>query len=99
MDSPTTKLGFLGRDSTFVTVRKGWSIFPDVVYQYAGPSDGTDTEVRWLSNEQLLVHICPKARAVSSYPPTFVFKPTFLLCYGQFPIWLSVSLVLFGVEL
>lgn len=51
--------GFLGRDSTFVTVRKRWSIFPDVVYQYAGPSDWTDTEVRWLSNEQLLVRYRP----------------------------------------
>lgn len=47
--------GFLGRDSTSVTVRKKWSIFPDVAYQYAGPSDWADTEVRWLSNEQLLV--------------------------------------------
>jgi hypothetical protein len=51
--------GFLGRDSTSVTVRKRWSIFPDVVYQYAGPSDWTDTEVRWLSNEQLLVRYTP----------------------------------------
>ncbi len=51
--------GFLGRDSTFVTVRKRWSIFPDVVYQYAGPSDWTGTEVRWLSNEQLLVRYRP----------------------------------------
>jgi hypothetical protein len=24
--------GFLGRDSTLVTVRKSWSIFPDMVY-------------------------------------------------------------------
>ena len=47
--------GFLGRDSTFVTVRKRWSIFPDVVYQYAGPSDWASIEVRWLGNEQLLV--------------------------------------------
>jgi len=47
--------GFQGRDSTSVTVRKNWSIFPDVAYQYAGPSDWTDTEVRWLNNEQLLV--------------------------------------------
>lgn len=51
--------GFLGRDSTFVTVRKRWSIFPDVGYQYAGPSDWTDTDVRWLSNEQLLVRYRP----------------------------------------
>jgi hypothetical protein len=47
--------GFLGRDSTSVTVRKKWSVFPDVAYQYAGPSDWTSTEVRWLSNERLLV--------------------------------------------
>ena len=47
--------GFLGRDSTLVTVRKKWSIIPDVAYQYAGPSDWTGTEVRWLSNKQLLV--------------------------------------------
>jgi hypothetical protein len=51
--------GFLGRDSTFVTVRKRWGIFPDVVYQYAGPSDWTDTDVRWLNNEQLLVRYRP----------------------------------------
>jgi hypothetical protein len=47
--------GFLGRDSTVVTVRKKWSIFPDVAYQYQGPSDWTGTEVLWMTNDRLLV--------------------------------------------
>ena len=47
--------GFLGRDSTVVTVRKKWSIFPDMAYQYQGPSDWTGTEVLWMANDRLLV--------------------------------------------
>jgi hypothetical protein len=51
--------GFLGRDSTFVTVRNKWSISPKVIYQYAGPGEWDDTEVQWLSNERLLVRYSP----------------------------------------
>jgi hypothetical protein len=47
--------GFLGRDSTFVSVRKRWSVLPDVAYEYQGPSDWSNTEVRWLGNGQLLI--------------------------------------------
>ena len=51
--------GFLGRDLTFVTVRRRWSIRPDVAYQYAGPSDWTATEVRWLDNQRLMIRYHP----------------------------------------
>jgi uncharacterized membrane protein (UPF0182 family) len=47
--------GFLGRDSTFVSVRKKWSLLPVDAYSYAGPSDWSSTEVRWLDNEHLLI--------------------------------------------
>jgi hypothetical protein len=47
-------------------LRKKWSIFPDVAYQYAGPSDWTGTEVRWLSNERLLVgYLWPRLRILT----------------------------------
>ena len=42
----TYQAGFLGRDSTFVSVRKKWSVFPVRAYSYAGPSDWSSTEVR-----------------------------------------------------
>jgi len=51
----TYQAGFLGRDSTFVSVRKKWSVFPVRAYSYAGPSDWSSTEVRWLDNEHLLI--------------------------------------------
>jgi len=35
--------GFLGRDFTVVRVRRKWSVVPDVVYEYQGPSDWTRT--------------------------------------------------------
>jgi hypothetical protein len=47
--------GFLGRDSSLVTVRSKWSIFPEAVYEYAGPSDWEGTEVHWLPNDQLMI--------------------------------------------
>lgn len=47
--------GFLGRDSTFVSVRRKWSLLRDNAYWYAGPSDWSRTEVRWLDNEHLLI--------------------------------------------
>jgi hypothetical protein len=47
--------GFLGRDSTFVRVRRKWSLLPVNAYWYAGPSDWSSTEVRWLDNEHLLI--------------------------------------------
>ena len=46
---------FLGRDSTFVSVRRKWSLLPVNAYSYAGPSDWSSTEVRWLDNEHLLI--------------------------------------------
>jgi hypothetical protein len=46
--------GFLGRDLTYVRVRGRWSL-PAFAYWYAGPSDWSSTEVRWLDNEQLLI--------------------------------------------
>ena len=49
------RAGFLGRDSTFVRVRRKWSLFPVDAYWYAGPSDWSSTEVRWLDNERLLI--------------------------------------------
>ena len=48
--------GFLGRDSTFVSIRRKWSLFPVDAYWYAGPSNWADTEVRWLDSEHLLIH-------------------------------------------
>jgi hypothetical protein len=47
--------GFLGRDSTFVSVRSKWSLLRHDAYWYAGPSDWSGTEVRWLDNEHLLI--------------------------------------------
>jgi hypothetical protein len=47
--------GFLGRDSTWVTVGKKWSLETRTVYEYDGPSDWTDTQVIWLSYDRLLV--------------------------------------------
>jgi len=51
----TYNAGFLGRDSTVVSVRNKWGIRRKLVYQYSGPSDWTGTEVRWLSNDRLSV--------------------------------------------
>jgi len=48
--------GFLGRDSTYVSVRREWSLLPVHAYWYSGPSDWSGTEVRWLDNEHLLIH-------------------------------------------
>lgn len=53
--------GFLGRDSTLVTVRKRWSFSEHTVYEYEGPSDWAGTEVRWLGNNRLLVEYHPDA--------------------------------------
>jgi hypothetical protein len=47
--------GFLGRDLTVVSVRRNWSLLGDDAYRYAGPSDWSGTEVRWLNNEHLLI--------------------------------------------
>src|ERR1051326_2207628 len=47
--------GFLGRGSTFVSVRSKWSLLPVNAYWYAGPSDWLGTEVRWLDNKHLLI--------------------------------------------
>jgi hypothetical protein len=47
--------GFLGRDATYVSVRKKWSLLRHDAYSYAGPSDWSGTEVRWLDNEHLLI--------------------------------------------
>lgn len=47
--------GFLGRDYTFVSVRRKWSLIRSDVYRYAGPSDWSGTEVRWIDNEHLLI--------------------------------------------
>jgi hypothetical protein len=47
--------GFLGRDSTYVSVRREWSLLPVNAYWYAGPNDWSGTEVRWLDNEHLLI--------------------------------------------
>ena len=52
--------GWLGRDTTFVTVRKKWSIRPDIVYQYAGPSDWSSTQVHWLGNGRLVIQYEPE---------------------------------------
>src|SRR5215471_503020 len=43
--------GSLGRDSSLVTVRGEWSIFPETIYEYAGPSNWDGTEVGWLTND------------------------------------------------
>jgi hypothetical protein len=47
--------GFLGRDVTSVNVRKKWSLIRSNAYTYAGPSDWSSTQVRWLDNERLLI--------------------------------------------
>lgn len=51
--------GFLGRDSTLITVRKRWGLSEHTVYEYEGPSDWAGTEVRWLGNNRLLVAYHP----------------------------------------
>jgi hypothetical protein len=51
--------GFLGRDSTLVTVRKRWAFSEHTVYEYEGPSNWAGTEVRWLGNNRLLVEYHP----------------------------------------
>jgi energy-coupling factor transporter transmembrane protein EcfT len=47
--------GFLGRDSTFVSVKGKWSLRGDTVYQFSGPSDWTSTQVFWLDNHRLMI--------------------------------------------
>ena len=47
--------GFLSRDITSVLVGKRWDIHPEAVYEYAGPSDWTDTQVNWLGNNRLVI--------------------------------------------
>src|SRR6516162_1691500 len=42
---------FFWRDSSLVTVRGDWSIFPETVYEYAGPSNWDGTEVGWPTND------------------------------------------------
>jgi hypothetical protein len=53
------KAGLLGRDATSVMVRKKWSILPQEAYSYFGPSDWSDTEVRWIDNNRLLIRYQP----------------------------------------
>jgi hypothetical protein len=47
--------GFLGRDSTFVSVRRRLSFRSEYAYWYAGPSDWSGTDVRWLDNNHLFI--------------------------------------------
>lgn len=54
--------GFLGRDYTFVSVRRNWSLIRSDVYRYAGPSDWSGTEVRWIDNEHLLIRYTQDGR-------------------------------------
>jgi hypothetical protein len=51
--------GFLGRDVTFVSVRKRWSLLSDDVYEDIGPSDWEATDVHWLNNHQLIIRYQP----------------------------------------
>lgn len=51
--------GFLGRDSSFVSVRNKWSLLSDDVYEYWGPSDWDGANVRWLNNRQLIIQYYP----------------------------------------
>jgi hypothetical protein len=51
----TYQAGFLGRDFTLVSVRRKWSLVRHNAYRYAGPSDWSGTEVRWVDNEHLLI--------------------------------------------
>jgi hypothetical protein len=51
--------GFLGRDSTWVSVGKTWTIEPETVYEYDGPSDWGETELLWVGNDQLLIRYRP----------------------------------------
>ncbi|MBZ5681321.1 MAG: hypothetical protein LAO24_14570 [Acidobacteriia bacterium] len=53
------QVGFLSRDTTFVFVRKKWSIRSEQVYEYIGPSDWKDTDVRWLDNHRLMIRYHP----------------------------------------
>jgi hypothetical protein len=59
--------GFLGRDSTFVSVRRKWSLLPRDVYWYDGPSDWSGTEVRWLDNQHLLIRYTEDQRGHSQH--------------------------------
>jgi hypothetical protein len=47
--------GFLGRDYTLVSVGRKWSVWPDVAFQFGGPSDWTNTQVFWLENHRLMI--------------------------------------------
>jgi hypothetical protein len=55
--------GFLGRDATYVMVRKKWSILPDEAYGYLGPSDWSLTEVSWIDNSRLRIRYYPDTQS------------------------------------
>jgi hypothetical protein len=58
---------FLGRDLTVITVRKKWSLFPARAYQYSGPSDWPDTQVRWPDNKHLRIDYSRDSEGRSQY--------------------------------
>src|SRR5579863_5449892 len=43
-------------------------------------------------------HICPKLRTILAYTPALVLEPPFLCGNLQFPLWLAISQIFFGVE-
>jgi hypothetical protein len=77
--------GFLGRDSTFVRVRRKLSLLPANAYSYAGPSDWSGTEVRWLDNEHLLIRYLKDDNGHPQHCDNDNLASVFVLCVAEPP--------------
>jgi hypothetical protein len=75
--------GFLGRDSTFVSMRGKWSLLKVDAYWYAGPSDWSGTEVRWPDNEHLLIRYQQDARDHRQHCRNDNVAGVFVQCVAQ----------------
>lgn len=57
----TYEAGFLGRDSTVISIRSSNNLHSEEAYLYFGPSSWEDTTVRWLGNKSLEIGYYPDA--------------------------------------
>ncbi|MEG9436886.1 hypothetical protein JAO29_12010 [Edaphobacter sp. HDX4] len=55
----TYEAGFLGRDSTVVSIRSSNNMHSEEAYLYFGPSSWEDTTIRWLDNKSLEIGYYP----------------------------------------
>jgi hypothetical protein len=77
------EVGFLGRDSTFVRIRRKWSVLPVYAYWYVGPSDWSSTEVRWLDNEHLLIRYMQDDRDRMQHCTSTNIAGVFVRCVAE----------------